>query len=140
MNSFLILAAILLSSIVFIACSFLAIVCGAWLKVGGDFQEDNLPQTGFGFRKIVSLLLSDYLFEFLAPLAIFILLFNLLPLANVRSAIIFALIVFTFNASQMLLLSLQKIPIPFDFAVFTLFWKLVKYLVSFAVVGFILSI
>ena len=139
MSLFLILTAVVLSSITFIALSFLAIVCGVWLKVGQDFNEQSLAQAEFGFKKIALSLVFAYFLEFLLPLSVFILFSCLLPIGNVRFGIIFALLVFAFNASQMFLLSLQKIPIPLDFAVFTLFWKLLKYLIGFGIVGFILS-
>ena len=129
MNWPLILIALFLSSISFIILSFLAILFGNWMRVHQDF----------GLKTIFKSLLLSYFLEFLIPLAIFIMFLYFLPFKGVRFGITFALFIFILNALQISLLSLQGIKLPFNFIVHALFWKLLKYLVSFGIVGFILS-
>ena len=140
MNWFLILIALFFSSICFIFLSILAILFSSWLKIYQDLEESNLSLVNLNLKGILKSLFFNYLLEFLIPLAIFIVLFYFLPFRGIKFGISFALLVFIFSALQTILLSLEGARIPFNFAVHTLFWKLLRYLVSFGMAGFILSL
>lgn len=131
MNWYLIIIALILSSILFTVFTLIAILLGNWLKIHQDF----------GLKRILKSLSTSYLFEFFIPFLIFVMLFFFLPFKGFRFGILFASLVFIFNSLQVFLFSSQGITkLGFDFMVYVLFWKLVKYLVSFGIAGLILGL
>jgi hypothetical protein len=130
MNWYLVIIALILSSILFVVLTLIAILLGNWLKIHEDF----------GLKKILKSLFISYLFEFFMPFLVFVVVLLFLPFKGFRFGILFACLVFILNSLQIFLFSSQGIRLSFDFMAYTLFWKLVKYLVSFGIAGLILGL
>ncbi|HEX9916521.1 MAG TPA: hypothetical protein VGB16_02190 [candidate division Zixibacteria bacterium] len=131
MNWYLVIIALILSSILFVVLTLIAVLLGNWLKVHEDF----------GLKKILKSLSTSYLFEFFIPFLVFVMLLFFSPFKGFRFGILFACLVFIFNSLEFFLFSSQGMTsLRFDFTVYTLFWKLVKYLVSFGIAGLILGL
>ncbi|MCJ7509132.1 MAG: hypothetical protein MUO85_10470 [candidate division Zixibacteria bacterium] len=131
MNWYLVIIALILSSILFVVLTLIATLLANWLKLHEDL----------GLKMILKSLSTSYLFEFFIPFLIFVMLLFFLPFKGFRFGILFACLVFIFNSLQVFLFSSQGITkLGFDFTAYTLFWKLLKYLVSFGIAGWILGI
>ncbi len=140
MNPYLILMALLLSSLSFVVLTLLETLLGSRLDIQQVSAAPDSSATDFSHKGILKSLLLKYVLDFLVPLAVLVTLFHFLPFKGVRFAIFFALLLFVLNVSQLLLLAFQGIKLSFDSMIFVLFWKLLKYLPGFAIAGFVLGL
>ena len=140
MNLYPVLIALFLSSIAFVFLTLVALLSNRWLKIHPASGEPDPSTMPFNFKTIFNSLATSYILEFFLPFVLFVILLDLLPFEGIRFGVLFALLVFILNSLEVFVLSSQGTKLGFDFISHNLFWKLLKYLASFGIAGFLLSL